>query len=146
MKPGHITFASDPKTFAALYLSEPRDRMNGLNKPLPMLIRAANAAPRAIAAAPGSKPTLIADVSALLLARRCNLLGEIENAFKIQVPESLPLALIAIEDEWPSHDDGTIAIARAWLADGKTAVKVVDVVPPEDSTPARRRGHLRPAG
>lgn len=128
MKPGHLVF--DAKTFAALFLADPRDRLDAFHKPLPMLARAANAELRAVTDTKTSNtPDLILDVSALLLAMRCDLLAVVEKAYRIQIPESVPFALLAMEDEWPTFSDEFVQTAKAWLSDTSTAVRTCEVVP-----------------
>lgn len=130
MKPAHATFAGNAATFAALYLADPADRMNSLNRPMPMLVRAANARPQAISPArEGSKPKLIVDVSALLLAKRCNLIEVVDATFEVVIPEAVPLALIAMEDAWPLQPEDYAAAAQAWLSDTASAVRLVDALP-----------------
>lgn len=128
MKPGHLVF--DAKTFAGLYLSDPRDRLDAFYKPLPMLARAANAERRSFRDTnAGSRPDLILDISALLLAMRCDLLPVVEKSYRIQIPPSVPFALLDIEDDWPTFSDEFIQTARAWLSDAATAVRTIEAVP-----------------
>lgn len=131
MKPGHLVF--DAKIFGALYLADPRDRQDALGKPLPMLTRAANAELRTVSDIKnGTRPELILDISALLLAMRSGLLPAIELAYKIQIPVSVPFALLDIEDEWPTFSDEFVRAAKAWLSDASTAVVTCES-PPEDA-------------
>lgn len=135
MKPAHVTFAGDAKTFTALYLAAPADRVNALNKPLPMLVRAANARSTAVQESDHvSKPKLIVDISALLLAKRCNLIDLVERAFDLVVPVALPLALIDLEDAWPPQPEDFANAARAWLSDTTSAVQLVAAMP-DDAQP-----------
>lgn len=128
MKPGHFVF--DAKTFAALYLADPRDRLDAFHKPLPMLARAANAERRSIPDTnPGSHPELILDISALLLAMRCDLLPVVGKAYCIQIPQSVPFALLDIEDDWPTFSEEFVKTAKAWLSDASTAVRTIETVP-----------------
>jgi hypothetical protein len=128
MKPGHLVF--DAKTFAGLYLSDPRDRLDAFYKPLPMLARAANAERRTIRDTNlGSRPDLVLDISALLLAMRCDLLPVVEKAYRIQIPPSVPFAVLAIEDDWPTFSYEFVQTARAWLSDVSTAVRTIEAVP-----------------
>lgn len=128
MKPGHLVF--DAKTFAALYLSDPRDRLDASHKPLQMLARGANAERRTVHDTnTGISPDLILDISALLLAMRYDLLPVIEKACRIQIPPSLPFALLGIEDEWPTFSDEFMQAAETWLSDPSTAVRTIEAIP-----------------
>lgn len=133
MKPGHFVF--DAKTFAALYLADPCDRLDAFHKPLPMLARAANAERRSIPDTnPGNHPELILDISALLLAMRCDLLPVVEKAYCIQIPPSVPFALLDIEDDWPTFSEESVKTAKAWLSDASTAVRTIETVPADALT------------
>lgn len=127
-KISHLSF--DARTFACLYLADPPDRMNALHQPMPMLVRAGNAQPRQISTVPdGDRPHIILDASALLLASRCKLLPEIEKAFTIQLPPSLAIALLEIEDNWPEALAAALRFGRAFLAATNTAVRTVEQLP-----------------
>jgi hypothetical protein len=95
-----------------------------------MLLRAGGAAPRTIPVPAGSgKLPIIIDLSALLLADRCDLLPEIETAFSIRIPGTAALAIVGMEDDWPEASPAVIHAGRKFLAATATAVRVVDHLP-----------------
>ncbi|WP_017965225.1 hypothetical protein [Rhizobium leguminosarum] len=118
---------SNPKDYVSLFLADPATRHNRLGDVLPMMLR--SGMPRDLAPLPDEeRPAVRLDLSALLLAARCELLDDLEHCFEIHLPESLPEALVLVTAEYhqvvPSIADAVRTIAR-----GGSAVDVCAAAP-----------------
>lgn len=114
-QPTHIAFAHSPALFFRLYLAEPADRLNDLNEPMPMLLRAGRTkfCPES---AGESKPILVLDLSGLLLASRLKIVSRLDRCFEVRVPNSLAPSLLTIESEDSTPQTAQISELRELVA------------------------------
>lgn len=131
--PFAVATAPEIETFARMLLSSPAHRRDGRRELLPMLLRAGLPARTPAELVAGS--ILRLDLSALLLAERLDLLGDVEAAFRIRVPASTPEALIEMEAHFQATPPEAISALRDVL-EGRSTVRLADDAPDGCLTPA----------
>lgn len=120
--PAAAAMRGDLKDYISLFLAEPSARQNRLGDPLPMMLVSGRSR-EAAALPPEGRPALRLDLSALLIAARCELLDDIEHCFEIQLPESVPEALVLAAAEF--HEVlPLVAEAVKALSRGESAVEI----------------------
>jgi hypothetical protein len=112
-------------TFARMFLAAPSLRRSQLDELFPM--RLTRGASRSTA--PFLGDTLRLDLSAMLLAKRYELLDAFQAGFRLEVPASAPEALTIIEATFPIYDRPTIEACRTILKAEGSSIKVRDGLP-----------------
>lgn len=142
--PAAAAMRSDLKAFGLLFLGVQDIRRNNIGDPFPMLLLGQGHRQEADEVA--GRPEVRLDLSALLLANRLDLLDEIDRAFRVLVPQSLPEALVELGAEY-SPVSGEVAEAVNAVERGDSAVRLTSVAPegagtlddPEDPARLDRR-------
>jgi tetratricopeptide (TPR) repeat protein len=120
--------AMDLKTFGRLFLAESDERTNEVGDAFPMLLLS-GATREPPAELTEDRPTLRVDLSALLLASRLGIVVALEEAFAIQVPESVAEALIELEAKFARVDQEIVRASTDALTPGRSAVRMVEEAP-----------------
>jgi hypothetical protein len=136
--PAVLAMQSDLAGYGRLFLAEPTERRNQMRARFPMLLLSGARRPPAIWTG-GERPVLRMDLSALLLARRLELLPDLDRAFAIRVPESIAEALMEMQAEFHSVDHGVVQSCRTALSTAAEAVRITRDVP-ADAAPIERDG------
>lgn len=125
--PAAAAMRGDLKDYISLFLAKPAARQNRLGDPLPMML--VSGRPREAGALhPEGRPALRLDLSALLIAARCELLDDIEHCFEIHLPESVPEALVLAAAEF--HEVlPEVAEAVKTLSRGESAIEICQKPP-----------------
>ncbi|MFB2561561.1 hypothetical protein [Rhizobium sp. IMFF44] len=111
------------KEYALLFLGDTLTRRTSSGDSFPMLLNATTTErPK-----PSMKdrPKLRVDLGALLLADRLGLVDALDRQFSIQIPRSLPQALIDMEAQFGKVSRPIVDGIRA-IAEGNSAVQIVD--------------------
>ncbi|RVP00573.1 hypothetical protein CN109_33950, partial [Sinorhizobium meliloti] len=125
--PAAAAMRGDPKDYISLFLAQPATRHNRLGDALPMMLLSGK--PHDAGALPdGERPALRLDLSALLIAARCELLDDLEHCFQIHIPESLPEVLVLVTAEFHQVLP-LVAGAVRTLASGDSAVEICQSPP-----------------
>ncbi|MGK9055257.1 hypothetical protein [Neorhizobium petrolearium] len=113
--PAVAAMRNDGKDFVSLFLASKTTRSHRAGSPIPMMLRSGSERPEVRIPA-GERPTLRLDLSGLLIAHRVGIIEELDDAFSIQVPESLPEALVLLETQFHEVSkiiaEGVKAVAR----------------------------------
>lgn len=142
--PAAAAMRSDLKAFGLLFLGAQNIRKNNIGDRFPMLLLGLGH--RQDAAEVEGRPEVRVDLGALLLAHRLDLLDEVDRAFRVLVPQSLPEALVELEAEYlPVSVE--VAEALNTIARGDSAVRLTTTAPqdagrlddPDDSADSDRR-------
>lgn len=128
--PAAGAMGSDAKDYAMLFLASPRTRKGRLGDQIPMMLRA-GLQPRNPIEDVGDRPILRLDMGALLIAHRLNLIEHLERRFELEIPESLPEALIETSAALQDISRPAAAAVRS-IHGGESAV----IVMKEPDTPA----------
>jgi hypothetical protein len=126
--PAAVAMRSDEKAYGALFLGSSLTRRNNIGDPFPMLLlgRGASQAPIEVR----GTPTLVVDLSGLLLAHRLGLLDDLDKAFQVLVPVALPEALLQLRDQY-SKLSPEVAAAAAAIERKSSAVRIAARTPEE---------------
>ncbi|NRF07056.1 hypothetical protein [Agrobacterium pusense] len=136
--PAVAAMRNDGKDFVSLFLASKTARSHRAGSPLPMMLRSGTNRPEVTIPA-SDRPTLRLDLSGLLIAYRVGIVEELDEAFSIEVPESLPEALVLLEIQ--CHEvskiiaDGIKAVAR-----GDSSVEIRKAIPTDVPTLSVVRG------
>lgn len=125
--PAVAAMRNDGKDFVSLFLASKTTRNHRAGNPIPMMLRSGTDRPEVRIPA-GVRPTMRLDLSGLLMAHRVGIIEELDGAFSIQVPESLPEALVLLETQFHEVSkniaEGIKAVAR-----GDSSVEIRKAVP-----------------
>ncbi|WP_276122532.1 hypothetical protein [Pararhizobium qamdonense] len=125
--PAVAAMRNDGKDFVSLFLASKTARRHRAGNPIPMMLRSGAERPDVRIPA-GERPTLRLDLSGLLIAHRVGIIDALDDVFSIQVPASLPEALVLLETQF--HDvskviaEGIRAVAR-----GDSSVAIRKTIP-----------------
>lgn len=125
--PAVAAMRNEGKDFVSLFLASKTTRNHRAGNPIPMMLRSGTERPEVRIPA-GERPTMRLDLSGLLMAHRVGIIEELDGAFSIQVPESLPEALVLLETQFHEVSkniaEGIKAVAR-----GDSSVEIRKAVP-----------------
>lgn len=122
-RPVAAAMVTDKTAFARMFLAAPEQRVAHDGNVLPMLVRS-GAWDRPALLDVSTRRELRLDLGALLLSHRLGLLAELDHAFMVVIPPSLPAALMELENSFHAVNRALLESCRTAL--DRATLKVVD--------------------
>ncbi|MBB3398785.1 hypothetical protein [Rhizobium sp. BK060] len=126
--PAAAAMRHEAKDYVKLFLADPAFRQSRLGDKLPMMLHSGAYEPRL--ELKGARPVLRLDLSGLLMAWRAGIVDELDEAFEIEIPPSLPEALVLTEPKLHAVSPAAATAVRSIIRH-ESAVHVLSEFDPE---------------